>query len=201
MIWKPCSSHTPAKGIWMVWHFGWRRWNKSLVARYQRKKPFQVLSLCSNFSYIIEAHHNRFSLVGLAADFEARFRLGLAWVSLASGVSIKYFLKLCRIIKEINVGTPLVYVAIAWDVLLGKGNAAVDKFKWISWTWTLIGVVVSNDSLLMHILAKTYLQQKRNTYLKKLKPFMVLSLGNLTLQPLMSYMQKEVSIFFSKMLW
>jgi len=55
------------------------------------------------------------SLVGLAAAFEARLWLTLGLVSLVSGVSIKYLLQISRIIKGINVKTPLVYIAFAWD--------------------------------------------------------------------------------------
>ncbi|CAL8130210.1 unnamed protein product [Orchesella dallaii] len=87
------------------------------------------------------------SLFGLAAAFEGRLWVALGFCSFVSGIILHGLLKLTQLTTLKRIDVSLAYVGFAWGVLLGQGNSAVDKIRWIGGSWALVGVVLTNAYL------------------------------------------------------
>ncbi|CAL8083800.1 unnamed protein product [Orchesella dallaii] len=72
----------------------------------------------------------------------------VAEASVVSGLALHFVLRVSNFLKQKRVEKmSLFYIAFVWDVLLGQGNVAVEKIKWIGGSWALIGVVITNAYL------------------------------------------------------
>ncbi|CAL8076548.1 unnamed protein product [Orchesella dallaii] len=92
--------------------------------------------------------HSWLSLIGLVAAFEWRLWLVIGIASTASGITVYFMLQFWQIyVTQKKIGTSVTVIGFAWDVLLGQGNSAVDKVRWIGGTWALVGVVLTNAYL------------------------------------------------------
>ncbi|CAL8132097.1 unnamed protein product [Orchesella dallaii] len=88
------------------------------------------------------------SLIGLVAAFEWRLWLVIGIASTVCGLTVYLMLQFSQIyITQKKIGTSVTVIGFVWDVLLGQGNSAVDKVRWIGGTWALVGVVLTNAYL------------------------------------------------------
>ncbi|CAL8076550.1 unnamed protein product [Orchesella dallaii] len=92
--------------------------------------------------------HNWLSLIGLVAAFEWRLWLVIGITSTVCGITVYFMLQFSQIyITQKKIGTSVTVIGFVWDVLLGQGNSAVEKVRWIGGTWALVGVVLTNAYL------------------------------------------------------
>ncbi|CAL8132099.1 unnamed protein product [Orchesella dallaii] len=83
------------------------------------------------------------SPIGLVVAFEWRIWLVICIASTASGITVYFIPEFSHIYtKQKKIGMSITFIGFVWDVLLGQGNSALDKVKWIGGTWVLVGVVL-----------------------------------------------------------
>ncbi|CAL8083803.1 unnamed protein product [Orchesella dallaii] len=88
------------------------------------------------------------SLTGLVVAFQGPLWLTLGIASVVSGLALHFVLHVSNFLQQKRVEKASLFdMAFVWDVLLGQGNVAVEKIKWIGGSWALIGVVVTNAYL------------------------------------------------------